>query len=219
MNNNFQFGFGFGHGNDRGGFGGHGGYDAGDASYTFTITNGAVTAVQASTTHGSTTTTRDVAIGPTTSYTVNSDGTITQTTVVDHEVETTIYAAGTTAGSYNVQSVTDTYIQQGTATTRLDVEPYDRAKFTIDSSGAVTAVDKVLSDGTTKTVTVDSDTTYTQLASGYVLEVQTHGSHTSFEVYHDGNGDGIYTEIAHGSGSTVDLVGLQTQVSTINSVL
>lgn len=204
--------FGFGQGR------GFGGNDS-NATYSFTITNGAVTAVQASYTRGNTTITRDVDIGATTNYTVNADGSITETTVAGRAVETTVYSASATAGQYTISSENYSYIDQGTATTRLDVEPHDRASFTIDTSGAVTAVERVLQDGSTKTITVGSDTSYTQLAAGYVLEVQTHGSHTSFEVYHDGNGDGVYTEIAHGSGSTVDLVGLQTQVSTIDSVL
>ena len=84
----------------------------------------------------------------------------------------------------------------------------------------MTGVERVLPDGTDKTITPGSGTTYSQLAAGYVLEVRTHGTHSSYEVYHDGNGDGVYTEVAHGSGSSVDLVGLQTQVTTaINGVL
>ncbi|MYM26736.1 hypothetical protein GTP58_00195 [Duganella sp. CY15W] len=207
--------------NEHFGFGSHGnGFNGGgNATYSFTLTSGAITAVAVTETHGSRSSTHSVDIGPTTSYTVGTDGKITETSVVGNAVETTVYVAGSTAGQYTIQSETHTYIAQGTATTRLDVEPYDRAKFTIGTGGAVTAVDRVLPDGSTKSVTIGSATTYTQLAAGYVLEVQTHGSHSNYEVYHDGNGDGIYTEIAHGSGSTVDLVGLQTQVSSINGVL
>lgn len=195
-------------------------HDRGDETFSFTITNGAVTAVQVTETHGTRTSTHSETIGPTTTYAVGTDGTITETSVFGHTVETTIYTAAATAGQYTVKSVTDTYIQQGTAATALNVDPYDRAKFTVDTSGAITAVQRVLSDGTSKDVTVGTGTTYTQLAAGYVLEVQTHGTRTSYEVYHDGNGDGVYTEVAHGSGSTVDLVGLQAQISTsINAVL
>ncbi|MYM25216.1 hypothetical protein GTP46_21535 [Duganella sp. FT135W] len=195
-------------------------HDRGDETFSFTLTNGAVTAVQVTETHGTRTSTHTDTIGATSTYAVGTDGTITETSIFGHTVETTIYTAAATAGQYTVKSVTDTYIPQGTATTALNVDPNDRAKFTIDTSGAVTAVQRVLDDGTTKAVTVGTGTTYSQLAAGYVLEVQTHGTRTSYEVYHDGNGDGVYTEIAHGSGSTVDLVGLQSQISaSIHAVL
>jgi len=38
------------------------------------------------------------------------------------------------------------------------------------------------------------------------------GTHSAYEVFHDGNGDGIYTAVAHGTGTTVDLVGLKAQL-------
>jgi len=196
-------------------------YDNGATfGYGFTIANGAVTAMQVTETHGTHTHTQTVHTSPTTSFSVGSDGSVTATTVEGHTVESTVYTPSGTAGLYAVSSETDTFIQAGSATTRLDVDAYDRAQFTIDATGAVTAVQRVLADGSTKTVTPGSSTTFSQLAAGYVLEVQTHGTHSSYEVYHDGNGDGIYTEVAHGSGSTVDLVGLQAQISSsVNGVL
>jgi len=196
-------------------------YDNGSTfGYSFTITNGAVTAMQVTETHGTHTSTHTLRISPTTTFSVGADGSVTATTVEGHTVASTVYKPSGTAGLYAVNSETDTFIQAGSATTRLDVDAHDRAQFTIDASGAVTAVQRVLADGSTKTVTPGSSTTYSQLAAGYVVEVQTHGTHNSYEVYHDGNGDGIYTEVAHGSGSTVDLVGLQAQISSsINGVL
>lgn len=192
--------------------------------YGFTIANGAVTAMSVTETNGSGTqahtSTHTVPIGSTTSFSVAADGTVTETTIAGHAIESTTYAPSGTTGLYAVTSESHTFIPSGSATTLLDIEPHDRARFTIDASGAVTQVERVLADGSTKSITPGSATTYSQLAAGYVLEVQTHGTHTAYEVYHDGNGDGIYTEVAHGSGSTVDLVGLQTQISTaINGVL
>lgn len=188
--------------------------------YGFTIANGAVSAMSVTETHGTHSSTHTVDTGPTTTFSVAANGTVTETSISGHTIESTTYAPSGTAGLYAVTSETDTFIQAGSATTLLDIEPRDRAKFTIDASGAVTQVDRVLADGSTKAVTPGGATTYSQLAAGYVLEVQTHGSHSAYEVYHDGNGDGVYTEVAHGSGSTVDLVGLQTQISAaVNAVL
>ncbi|MYM39839.1 hypothetical protein [Duganella qianjiadongensis] len=186
------------------------------SAYTFTISNGAVTGVQ----HVLGTKSHSEPIDPTSKYVLGSDGKIVETSVHDNVIETITYVAGSTAGQYVIASDARTFVQAGSATTLLDVEGCDRAKFTIDASGAVTQVQQLRFDGSTSTVTVGSNTTYKQLEAGYVLEVQTHGSHTSYEVYHDGNGDGIYTEVAHGSGSTVDLVGLKAQINaTIDGVL
>ncbi len=115
---------------------------------------------------------------------------------------------------YAVGSVTEAIIQANGASTLLSVNPYDRAEFTIDSSGTVTQVQSVSPTGTVATVTPNSHTTFTQLAPGFVQETVTYGSHASYVVFSEGSGSGgIYTEVAHGSGSTVDLVGLQAQLA------
>ncbi|MFA9219432.1 MAG: hypothetical protein ACEQSK_20325, partial [Sphingomonadaceae bacterium] len=137
--------------------------------YAFTVANGAVTAVSVTDTHGSKTSSHALTIGATTSYSVATDGTITETTIAGHAIETTTYAKSGTAGLYAITSEAHSFIQSGSATTLLDVEPRDRAKFSIDSSGAVTAISKVLSDGSTAVITPGSGTTYSQLAAGYVL--------------------------------------------------
>src|SRR5471030_119934 len=188
--------------------------------YEFTIANGAVTALQIEEGSSSHTFSHAVQTGPTTSYAVDAGGSVTATAVYGNTVETTTYVQSGSAGLYAVASDTQTFVQTGGSATHLDVQPYERDKFTIDGSGAVTQVQQVRSDGSTMTITPHSGTTYSQLEAGYVLEVQTHGTHSSYEVYHDGNGDGIYTEVAHGSGSTVDLVGLKAQITpTIAHVL
>ena len=185
-------------------------------AYTFTISNGAVTAQQH--VHGSST--NSETLSPTSKFVVGSDGKIVETTIHDNVIETITYVAGSTAGQYVIASDAKTFVQVGSATTALDVEACDRTKFTIDASGAVTQVQQVKLDGSASTQTLGSNVSYKQLEAGYVLEVLTRGSHTSYEVYHDGNGDGIYTEVAHGSGSTVDLIGLKAQISaTIDAVL
>jgi len=194
--------------------------NGGTFGYGFTIANGAVTAMQVTESHGSHTFTHTLHTDPTATFMVNADGSVTETSVAGHTIDSTTFTPSGTAGLYAISSETDTFIQSGGSTTRLDVEGYERAKFTIDASGAVTAIQRVLPDGSDKTVTPGSATTFSQLAAGYVLEVQTHGTHSSYEVYHDGNGDGVYTAVAHGSGSTVDLVGLQAQITaSINGVL
>ena len=188
--------------------------------YGFIISSGAVTAMSVTEGHDSHTHTETLRISPTATFTVGTDGSVTETQVSGHTLESTTYTPSGTAGLYAVSAETETFIQSGGSATRLNVEAFERAKFTVDTSGAVTEVDRVMLDGSTKTVTPDSSTTYSQLAAGYVLETHTHGTYSSYEVFHDGNGDGVYTAVAHGSGTTVDLVGLQAQISTgVNAVL
>jgi hypothetical protein len=47
--------------------------------------------------------------------------------------------------------------------------------------------------------------------------VVTHGSQTSYVVFYEASGSGPYTEIAHGHGSSVDLVGLKAQLAQLPS--
>jgi hypothetical protein len=130
-------------------------------------------------------------------------------------IEQIKFAPSGTAGLYAVVSDSQTFVQAGNATTKLSVEPFERAKFTLDASNHITQVQTVRPDGTLKTVTTHSDTTFAQLAPGYVVETVTRGGHSHYEVFHDGNADGIYTAVAHGDGTTVDLVGLKAQISGV----
>lgn len=179
-------------------------------TYGFTISNGAVTAVTEGTSASTHTHTIDVAKLPGTSFTV-SGNTVTEISVHDNVVETEKYV--TTDGStYKLASDTLSFISAGTSTTALSVEPEERLSFTF-SGTTVTATQAVKLDGTTASLPAKLAATYSELAAGYVLQTVTVGTHSYYEVFHDGNGDGIYTAVAHGTGTTVDLVGLQTQIN------
>lgn len=179
-----------------------------------------MTAAQVTEGSGTSTHSHTLRTDATTTFSVSASGAVTETSVHDNVVETTTYVAVGTTGLYAVSANSETFIQSGAATTLLDLEPHDRLEFTISATSVVSDPLQVKSDGTTKAVTASASTTYTLLEAGYVLEVHTRGGHSSYEVYHDGNGDGIYTEVAHGSGATVDLVGLKAQITTgIDAVL
>lgn len=192
--------------------------------YTFTITAGTVTQIQRvhittdDDSNGATEThSRDVLPGQ--SFTVNTDGTITETLLSGSTLKTIQFVADSSTGLYAIASETTTYIQAGNATTLLNVQPFDRDIFIFDDTGAITQVEAVKADGSTKILKTSANTSFTQLEAGYVLETTTKGNKSTYEVYHDGNGDGTYTSIAHGTGSTVDLVGLKTQIdATIDSL-
>ncbi len=111
-----------------------------------------------------------------------------------------------------------TVIPEGTATTQLSIESSDRASFTISSAGVVTAVDSISPSGTSTALTIPSTVSYTQLATGFVEENITHGGSSHYVIYYDASGGGIYTEVAHGTG-TVDLIGLKAQLAELPSAV
>ncbi len=188
--------------------------DSKGGAYTFTLSDGKVSAVQ----HVSGTATDSHShtepLLSTEQFTVSGSN-IIETSVRGNAIETTTYVPGSVSGQYLIASQSSTFVQAGTATTLLAVDGHDRAKFVIGSDNAVTQVQSVALDGTLKTVTPASGTSYVQLAPGYVVETHSDGARSCYEVYHDGNGDGIYTEVAHGSGTTVDLVGLKAQIGSV----
>ena len=194
--------------------------EGGSRGFSFTIASGAVTAEQFSfTDDDGTTHTRTITPPPDASFTVGT-GTVSETFVSGHQVETITFVQPTGSTLFAVGSTSTTFVPEGSATTALNVESFERAKFTVDSTGHVTAVQTVAPDGTATTVTPGSDVTFTQLAAGYVEEVRTHGSHSSFEVFFSGSAsNGVYTAVAEGSGSTVDLVGLQHQIAALPSAV
>jgi len=189
-------------------------------NYGFTVADGKVTAIVEGVVHGRTYTV-DVTKLAATAFAV-SGNTITETSVHGNTVETVQFV--TTDGlTYRVASDTLSFVTPGAAATALSVEPLERMSFTV-SGGVVTAAKIVLPDGSTATVpsthaAAKLTTTYTQPAAGYVVQTITDGTRAHYEVFHDGNGDGVYTSVAHGSGTAVDLVGLQAQISPLINTL
>lgn len=76
---------------------------------------------------------------------------------------------------------------------------------TLDAAtNTVTEVARVLRDGTTKVLQGD-DLSFA-IDSGLLVQSHTNDAGLSrWEVYRDGNGDGVYTEVAEGFGDLVDL--------------
>ena len=189
--------------------------------FSFTITDGSVTAVQIveQDADDSSAETHSHNVRPGQSFTVNTDGSVTETILSGSTIKTIDFVADGSTGLYAIASETTTFIQAGSSTTLLNVQPLDRDTFIFDDTGAITKVEAVRPDGSTKVLTTSANTAYTELEAGYVLETFTKGSKSYFEVYHDGNGDGIYTSVAHGTGTTIDLVGLKAQIdATVDSL-
>lgn len=186
-------------------------------TYGFTVTNGALTDMTQ--TFGTAGWTHTVAVAELAASAFAVDGsTVTETAIRGNTLETLRFTT-TDGTTYKLASETFSVIPVGTAATALDVEPYERMRFTFDGD-TVTAAQSVKADGTAVDVHLGTTVAYAQAAAGYVVETITRGSHAYYEVFHDGNGDGIYTAVAHGQGTTVDLVGLQSQITAqIDSLL
>jgi hypothetical protein len=179
-------------------------------TYGFTLADGTVTAMTQ--TFGASGWTHSVAIDDLAASVFTVAGTtVTETAIRGNTLETLQYTT-TDGTTYKLATETLTVIPVGTATTALDVEPYERMRFTF-SGDTVTTAQSVKADGSTVDVHLGTTVAYAQVATGYVVETITRGNHAYYEVFHDGNGDGIYTAVAHGQGTTVDLVGLQTQIT------
>ena len=185
------------------------------AGYSFTLANGAVTAEQYTVTGPHGTYTSPASLPADAVFTSDASG-VTETRVDGNTVETVHFVQPSGSSLYAVASVSTAFVSAGSATTLLSVEPHDRLEFTFGAAGAVTTVQSLGATGTATTLTPDANTTFTELAPGYVEELHTHGGHTSYEVFYAGaNSGGIYTEVAHGGGSTIDLVGLQAQLAQL----
>jgi hypothetical protein len=181
------------------------------SAYGFTIAQGAVTAMHEIIGNAHHTNSHNVRIASTEAFSI-SGNTVTETLVQGDTIETIRYVTTGPSGLYAIASDSTTFIAPGTATPLLSVEGGERAKFVFDASHKITEVDMMLPNGSSHALRADPLTTFTLLAPGYVVETHTAGTRSSYEVFHDGNGDGIYTAVAHGSG-TVDLVGLKSQIN------
>ena len=179
-------------------------------TYGFTVTGGAVTAMTQ--TFGASGWAHSVAVGDLAASVFTVEGsTVTETAIRGNTLETLRFTT-TDGTTYKLASETLTVVPVGTAATALDVEPSERMRFTFDGD-TVTAAQSVKADGTAVDVHLGTTVAYALAAAGYVVETITRGSHSYYEVFHDGNGDGIYTAVAHGQGTAVDLVGLQSQIT------
>ncbi len=182
--------------------------------YSFTIANGAVTAEQHVMGNSAHTTTHSYTLPPSTVASSSASG-VTKTQVLGNAVVTTKFVQPTAGGLYAVASINSDFIDAGNSKTLLSVNPMDRMMFTV-SGGKVMQAQQVNASGTASAVPTNSHVSFSVLAPSLVQETITFGNHSSYEVYYQGTAaKGVYTEVAHGSGATIDLVGLQAQLSHI----
>jgi hypothetical protein len=188
--------------------------------YAFSIDGGVVESVQKIEIYNGRPVTSDVDLPLGVSFKVTG-GMIVEQYVKGDEVDTIIFTQKPGSDLFVLQSAEKTFIDSGTATTLLDVDPRDRMKFAFDAEGEVSQAQRVNAQDGLHAVT-DKSVTFTRLseAPSFVEMVTTRGEQSSFVVYYEGqSGSGVYTEVAHGAGSAVDLPGLQTQVKAAEQLL
>ncbi|HIJ61173.1 MAG TPA: hypothetical protein HPQ04_00630 [Rhodospirillaceae bacterium] len=202
---------------------------ANGGTHTYSFTTGTSgTTVTENDSYGSVSSSHTEPVNPTAVFAATTIGTTaaeTQTSVSGNAIQKITYI--NTSGSNYVVSSTDTvYIPQGSATTALNINPNDRAEFSITSSG--TTITPVNASGTTLTsFTASSSNTFAVVtptsvpaglpaAGSFVEETITNGTHTNSVLFYSATGSsGIYTEVAH--GTTIDVTGVANQLAQVPS--
>lgn len=199
-----------------GGPGGHGLPHLGEV-FTFTIASGAVTAAGLTLPSGS-----KVSLPLTTGVTYSvsgSDVLATRTNAMATDVLR--YSDADADGLYAVTA--QSHVLTTAPTVNALGFPMREALSVTLSGTQVTAVSQTRWDGTEKVLlsaTVVPTATTWAINNG--LLVQTHttpNGQAQWEVFRDGNADGVYTEVASGNGTLIDLVGVVSQTDAFAAQL
>lgn len=95
----------------------------------------------------------------------------------------------------------------------------DHMKFSFDASGQVVlGAYHVLKSGLVSAETIKANMQFS-IQNGFVIETEIKGTATHWEIFRDGNADGIYSEVAHGEGLLIDLVGLSNNLAPVAHLL
>lgn len=141
-------------------------------------------------------------------------------TVVAEEIHFADYDAD---GLYNI--VSHAQIQLSAPQDNwLGIVMREQLNVTLDSTGtAVTAVNQLLWNGNERTLfssSVSDRYTTWSLQNGLLVETHTGDNGNSYwEIFRDGNTDGIYTEVASGTGTLISLTGVISQTDAVASSL
>jgi hypothetical protein len=202
-----------GHG---GGHGGHGLQGLGDV-FSFTLTAGAVTAASVTLPSGT------VALPLTTGVSYSVSGSDVLATHSDSSATEVLRYSDTDAdGLYQVISQSQVFTAAPLVNS-LGFSMREALSVTLNTTG-VTAVSQTLWDGTQKVLlsatVVPTDTNWT-ISNGLLVETHTNAAsgQTHWEVFRDGNADGVYTEVAAGNGALIDLVGVTSLTNAVASLL
>jgi hypothetical protein len=184
--------------------------------FEFSSTNGTITDVQRTSTYKGVSRSSDA--GPSGAVFVkNADGSVTESFVHGNAIETIKFVKPTGSTLYAIGASTTTYIPLGASKTVLNVEPEDRLDITLRGN-SVTGVQSVAPNGVKTTLNLPTGVVFQEVTAGdpsLIQEIVTRNGHSSYELFLKSAATGLYTEIAHGTGVTVDLVGIQAQLQQL----
>ena len=208
-----------GHGGPGGpaGAGGHGLQGMGDV-FSFTIQADAVTAASVTLPSGSA-----VALPLTTGVSYSVSGTDVLATRTGTQSTDVLRFSDTDADGLSEVIAQSQVFTAAPPVNALGFPMREALSVTLGASG-VTAVSQTRWDGTEivllSATVVPADITWA-ISSGLLVETHTNASsgQTHWEVFRDGNADGVYTEVASGNGAMIDLVGVTSATDAFASVL
>jgi hypothetical protein len=185
---------------------------------SFNSSNGIITGYSTSTTYNGKTFTSNVSTPAGAIFTKNSNVSVTETLVQGNAIHTLNYVQpNATSSLFTLASDSHTYIQPGSSTTVLNVNPYDQLVLTF-SGNTVSGVQSLAPNGVKTNMTLPSGVSFQEVTAGktnFVQEIISHNNNTSYVLFLQSSVNSNYTEVAHGSGSSIDLVGLQAQLNQL----
>lgn len=188
---------------------------AGDV-YSFTLTDGKVTAASMQLPSGKSV---SLPLGTGVAYSVSGTD-IIATRTDSQGIETLRYSDTNANSLYEV--VGRAHVM--TAAPGVDMQGFsnrEQLSVTLDGS-TVKTVSETLHDGSTKVLLSDtvSSTAQWSVQNGLLIESKTNAAGvTQWEIFRDGNHDGKYTEVAQGHGALVDLVGVVSATDAVATSL
>jgi hypothetical protein len=188
---------------------------------SFNLSNGTITGYFNSSTYNNKTYTSSLISPSSGIFTKNSDGSVTEILSQGNFVESITYVQPKDSTLYAVSIDKHTYIQPGQATTLLSVNSSNHLSLTF-TGDSITGVSSIASNGAKTTKNIPSYASFMEVTPGktnFVKEVISHNSSTSYVLFFQSSANSSYTEIAHGSGSVIDLVGVQTQLNQLPAAI
>lgn len=198
--------------------GGHGAAPLGEA-FTFTLSAGSVTAASVALPSG---TTLSLPLDGLVSYTVDGSD-VLATRSGEQGTHTVRYSDADADGLYAVVS-TARVMTAALVANEQGIVRREVLDVTLDATGTtVTDVSRTLPNGTEHVLlssTVARDNVSWTVQNGLVVEVITNDAgQVRWEVFRDGNADGQYTEVASGTGTLIDLIGVVAATDAVAASL
>jgi hypothetical protein len=182
--------------------------------YSFTVLDGAVTTASMKLSSG---TTVSMPLNTGIVYSVSGSD-IVATRSTSQAIDTIVYRDTNANGLYEI--VANAQVETTVPTVNMQgFVSREQLKMTLGADGVVTGVSQLNGKGGEKVLlsaAVSNSSTSWTVQQNLLVETSTSGSGLArWEIFRDGNKDGIYTEVAHGTGPLIDLTGVVTATNAV----